>query len=172
MWGKREKGRTQICRQAAKHNSLFFVGMIYGKEVITYMPKSDGWKNLIPKTPEECREMGKRGGEANKRRIEREKTFNELAKALLKQKISENKARTILGDYSDLLQGDFSIDGVMILRQVIEAMDGNTKAIEFIRDTSGYKPTERIESDVIITDGDRSLLEKIAKRTGVTETDG
>lgn len=136
------------------------------------MPKEDGYKNLKRWTKEELREMGKRGGESNRKRIEREKTFNELAKALLKARVTENKARAILGEYADLLDGEYSLDGVMIMRQVIEAMDGNTKAIEFIRDTSGYKPKEQVQTDVnIMTDNDRSLLEKIAKRQGIdTET--
>ena len=136
------------------------------------MPREDGYKNLVKRTREELVEMGKKGGKANRERIQREKTLNEITKLMFQRKISMNKAREILGEYTEYLDGDLTLGAIVTMRQFIEAQEGSSKAYELLRDTAGYKPTERIESDVTITDGDRSLLEKIAKRTGVTETDG
>lgn len=130
------------------------------------MPREDGYKNLIKRTPEELREMAKKGGQANKERLARQKTLNEIAKAILLKPVSENKARSILGEYADLLENK-TLGEILTLRQALEAEQGNTKAYEVLRDTAGFKPVEQVQTDVnIMTDADRDLLEKVAKRTG------
>ena len=45
------------------------------------------------------------------------------------------------------------------------AIDGNVKAMEYVRDTHGDKPIDRIEvSDNVMTDSDRDLLRSINDR--------
>ena len=45
------------------------------------------------------------------------------------------------------------------------AVGGNIKAAEYIRDTYGDKPTEKLDiTGEIMTETDRAMLEKIAKR--------
>lgn len=135
------------------------------------MPRSDGWKNLKPmnkRPPEEVKELSMRGGMKNKERLEKKRTLNEIAKIILEKQLTTEKARTILGDYADLLE-EKTLGEILTLRQAMEAESGNSKAYEVLRDTAGYKPIEKQEIQAeIMTDNDRALLEKVAKRQGIT----
>jgi len=95
------------------------------------MPKSDGYKNLIPVTQlseEEQRKMrsnaGKKSGEVRQKR----KQMKEHLLLLLSEgKVQEN----------------------ILVSMIKEASEkGNVKAAEFIRDTLGEKPKEQIENDI------------------------
>ena len=133
------------------------------------MPREDTYKNLVKRSREELIEMGKKGGRANAERIRREKTLNEIAKAVLLSKVSEKQAREKLGEYSQFLDS-YTLGEILTIKQAMEADAGNTKAYEVLRDTAGFKPTERQEITAeIMTESDRSLLELVAKRQGLTE---
>ena len=55
-----------------------------------------------------------------------------------------------------------------MLREVVE--NGNAKAFELIRDTSGNKPTADVTITAdIVTASDRALIEKVADRLGVVD---
>ena len=132
------------------------------------MPKEDGYKNLVKRSREELIEMGKKGGRANAERIRREKTLNEIARAVLGKKLSEKQAREKLGDYAEFLDS-YTLGEILTIKQAMEADAGNTKAYEVLRDTAGYKPTEKQEITAeIMTENDRALLEMVAKRQGLT----
>jgi len=139
------------------------------------MPREDGYKNLIPmnkRTEEERRELSLRGGLANKARLEKKRTLNEIAKAILDKQVSKDKARCILGDYAEMVD-DCTLGEILTIRQALEAQEGNGKAYEILRDTAGYKPTEKQEITAeIMTEADRALLELIAKRQGLTDGSG
>jgi len=46
-----------------------------------------------------------------------------------------------------------------------KALDGNVKAMEYVRDTHGDKPIEHVEiTDNVTTEEDRAMFQKIAKR--------
>lgn len=128
--------------------------------------------NLIPasmRSKEELQELSRKGKEAYRKKREVEKNMMEIARALLNTKMKESKVKEILGDSTELLQGDYSLSAVLIMKQIMEAQEGSTKAAEFIRDTSGNKPVERQEITAdIMTDADRELLAKVAKRQGIT----
>ena len=85
-------------------------------------------ENLKPvQTEEEAREKGKKGGIASgKARKERKALKEELLLLLSK------------GDTQEKIS----------LSLIKEAMKGNTKAFEVIRDTIGEKPVEKIDADV------------------------
>lgn len=134
------------------------------------MPREDGYKNLIPmdkRTPEDVKAISLKGGLANKERLEKQKTLNDIAKAVLNITVSKDKARSILGnDIADLLDS-FDMGTIITVKQMLEAQEGSSKAYEVLRDTAGYKPTEKTEVSATITEADRSLLDKVAKRTGI-----
>lgn len=129
-----------------------------------------GNNNLIPasmQSPEERQENGRKGGLAKGRNAEKKRTLNEIARALLEVELDKRKARELLGDKVDLLP-DLSMGSIITLKQIMEASEGNTKAYEVMRDTAGYKPIDQVQTDInIMSDSDKALLEKVAKRTGV-----
>lgn len=127
--------------------------------------------NLIPasmRSPEERKEIGRKGGKKYGERVQREKNMQECMRALLNLTMSKKKATENLEGYEDLLSDNPTIMEVLNLVQVREAQQGNTKAFEVVRDTAGFKPVDQIQTDVnIMSDQDKALLEKVAKRTGV-----
>ena len=126
--------------------------------------------NLIPnsmRSPEERRANGRKGGLAYGENKKRERDMQECMKALLSLTMSKKKASTELEEYKDLISDNPTIMEILGLVQVREAMQGSSKAFEVLRDTAGYKPTEKTEVSATITEADRSLLDKVAKRTGI-----
>lgn len=85
-------------------------------------------ENLIPiseRSPEEVREMGRKGGIASGQARREKKLFKEAIEKKLGQ----------------------SLDS-MIDAMITQAKTGNVQAITFLRDTIGEKPTDKIEADV------------------------
>ena len=129
--------------------------------------------NLIPasaRTPEERREMGRKGGlkaqECNKER----RTAQEIMRNLLNCPVDEAQAREKLGPAAKFLPEGATLFDLISLAQIATAGDGSTKAFEAIRDTAGYKPVEQVQTDInIMTDADRDLLRAVAARTGADQ---
>lgn len=101
------------------------------------MPKSDGWKNLIPlnqRSKEAQRIIQTQGNEANKERCKRAKNFQEMMKLLLDNQMTDK-------DSGELKQvREFLCDA-----QILKALAGDTRAFESIVAVAGEKPAEKHE---------------------------
>lgn len=85
-------------------------------------------QNLKPvKTKKEARERGRKGGIASGKARAARKTLKEELLLLLQN-----------GDTQEKIS----------LAMIKEALEGNTKAFEVIRDTIGEKPTDKIEAEL------------------------
>ena len=85
-------------------------------------------ENLIPnseRSPEELREMGRKGGIKSGEARREKKLFKEAIEKKLGQ----------------------SLDS-MIDSMIEQANKGNVQAITFLRDTIGEKPTDKVEAEV------------------------
>ena len=98
-------------------------------EVVT-MANENNLINLKDRTPEERKEIARKGAEATNKLLKERKTLKEELLLLLSQ---------------DNFQERIS------LALLEKATTGDTKAYEVIRDTVGEKPTDKIEADVGIT---------------------
>lgn len=88
-------------------------------------------KNLITqdkRSPEERREIARKGAEASNKAQRERKTLKEELLLLLSQ-----------GDTQE----------EMSLSLIQQALNGNVKAFETIRDTIGEKPVEKVENEVV-----------------------
>lgn len=90
-------------------------------------------ENLQRLTTEKAREIGKLGGKKSGEAKRAKKTMKEMLKYLLEQEISNKK-----GEKATTLEA-------IMLAQIKEAMKGNTKAAQFVRDTIGEMPTVKQE---------------------------
>ena len=94
-------------------------------------------QNLIPQahklTVEEASKGGKKSGETRKRR----KAMREAFEELLQRRYTDREGR--------------ETDGVTALttRVYQKALDGDMKAVQFIRDTVGEMPVQRVQVDTI-----------------------
>lgn len=66
-----------------------------------------------------------------------------------------------------------SLYEAIALSQIRRAIDGDTKAATFVRDSAGDKPVDRseISTDEVMTSADRELLANISKRLGIDPTE-
>jgi hypothetical protein len=95
-------------------------------------------QNLIPAahklTVEEASKGGKASGEARRRKRE----LRELVNLAFERVVSHDKdGRPITADEA------------MVLKQLQNALDGDTKAFVVLRDTAGQMPIQRVEVDTI-----------------------
>lgn len=97
-------------------------------------------KNLKPvRSKEEAREKGKRGGKASGEARREKKQFQQAVLAALKTSTGRG---TMLED--------------IVAAQIKRALEGDTRAFEALRDTSGEKPTDKVEASV--TDENKELM--------------
>lgn len=95
-------------------------------------------QNLVPFTSDQSRDEakknGKKGGIASGEARRKKKLMREAFEELLSR------------DYHD--QAGNVLDGTSALAAKVfkQAMDGDLKAFEIIRDTTGQKPVERVET--------------------------
>ena len=87
-------------------------------------------ENLIPfneRSKEEHREIAKKGGIKSGETRRRKKTFKQELTWLLEENDTQKN---------------------ITLALIKEALEGNTKAFEVIRDTVGEKPIDKVEADI------------------------
>ena len=129
------------------------------------------WKpftELSPEEREEQRKIASLGGKARTEQINRRKTMKESAQILLSQTVSTEYAQKILGENADISGIETMQDLITakMLREILE--NGNAKAFELVRDTSGNKPTAELEVRAdVVTASDRALIDKVADRLGL-----
>jgi len=114
-------------------------------------------------------ELSVKGGQIRGEQIKNAKTWKEVCNDVLKTRVNREKAVKYIGDDVDLLvfdeKGLCSLQEVLTIRSMQIASEGNVKALEFMRDTSGQKPRDEIDVRAdIMTDADRSLLDNIKAR--------
>lgn len=132
----------------------------YGNEIskLNFIPLSE-------RTEEEQFRIRSKGGQTRWNNERNKKTMNDLAKELLDRTMSDDSIDEILGTSKEILGEDNTVSAVLLVKMIQQAMAGNSKCAEFVRDTAGYKPKNEVDiSADIITDEDRSLMDKLQKR--------
>lgn len=115
------------------------------------------------------REISQKGQKASIEKRKAKKTMQETFKAFCEMDIKREDAEKLIGNFSKYVGDDvLTIQGLITaLALKIGVEDGNVKALEFIRDTSGNKPkdTSSVElSANVMTDADRRMMENVSKR--------
>ena len=85
-------------------------------------------------TKEEQREIAKKGGKASAKARQQKKTFKTIFEALLQDKSIDDAKLTN--------------DQAMAMQMIKEALNGNVKAFEVVRDTIGEKPTDKVDQNI------------------------
>ena len=136
-----------------------------------------GYKNLQPEKynfnvidPEKRKEICRKGAAAVNKLHGEKKTAKQALENILTLKVSDE---IIAGaDLDPAIAAKLKRDNpdatLYDLIQIVaagRAVGGNIKAAEYIRDTYGDKPVDKMEVTAeIMTDKDRALLEKISRR--------
>lgn len=95
-------------------------------------------ENLIPvRTEAEAKEKGRIGGIKSGEARRAKKTMREMLDYLLEKEIKTNK-------------GDMSTLEAIMVSMIAKASKGDVRATEFIRDTIGQKPNEKVIGELSI----------------------
>ena len=116
---------------------------------------NDGIENLIPqseRTKEEQREIARLGGIASGKARRRKKLMRESLEILCQLPAKGGRATDVesIKNFAELKGKNITVEQAMLIAQIKKALGGDTRAIEFIRDTMGQKPVEekKVETNV------------------------
>lgn len=100
-------------------------------------------QNLRPPTTEEARERGRKGGKASAKKRQQNKTFKEIISKFLDGQVSDERLKQQMIDFG-FADKEVSNKSCAVFALWKEAIKGNTKAFELLRDTIGEKPQNKV----------------------------
>lgn len=108
-----------------------------------------GKNNLIKAedlTKEELTERARKGGVASGKARREKKAFKETIETLLSMSTQEGNAVSIeeIQSFASLSGQNISVQEAIAIAQVQKAMQGDTKAAEYVRDSIGQKPSDKL----------------------------
>lgn len=104
---------------------------------------------IIPanqRTPEERKEMGRKGGIASGEARRQKAAMKETLKTLLAMPLNKKKCYDVeeIETFAQLKGKTVDVETAILIKQVQRALAGDLPSAEFIRDTSGQKPTNDV----------------------------
>ncbi len=129
--------------------------------------------NLRTPTTEEARKIGAKGGIASGKARREKKAMKDTLAELLTMPL-ENGALDNLEEIQSIAEmkgKSISVQEAIMLAQIRKAVEGDTKAAEYIRDTSGQKPDSKmnIEHEGTIRSGKLDDIISQIGGAGLTE---
>ena len=100
-------------------------------------------QNLRPPTSEEARERGRKGGKASAKKRKQNKTFKEIINKFLDGQVSDERLKQQMIEFG-FADKEVSNKSCAVFALWKEAIKGNTKAFELLRDTIGEKPQDKV----------------------------
>lgn len=103
-------------------------------------------------TSEELRDRARKGGIASGKARREKKAFKETLETLLSMSMENGEEISVedITSFKGIKGKNISVQEAILIAQVQKAMKGDTRAAEYLRDTIGQKPTDKIETDFII----------------------
>lgn len=105
-------------------------------------------ENLKPvQSKSEARSRGKSGGIASGKARREKKAMKDTLESLLSMPLKSGKCADVesIKDLAALKGKNITVQEAIMLAQIQKAMKGDTRAAEYIRDTSGNKLKEAVE---------------------------
>ena len=125
------------------------------------------YPNLKPFNPKynnalstkEAQERGRLGGIKSGEVRRQKKTMRETLENALKIELSKEKLEELGADIG-LMNGETSVLSAIVASTIREAIGGDSKSIQFIRDSIGEQPKTEVVQEVITKD-DMALMESL-----------
>jgi hypothetical protein len=102
------------------------------------MANEQNLKPLNTLTKKAQREIQVKGAIASNKKQAERRSFKEILSVLLQEKSVDNP--------------NLTNDQMMNIRLIAEAINGNVKAFEIVRDTIGEKPTDKLEANLNVNE--------------------
>lgn len=109
---------------------------------------NNGTKNLVKNedlTPEERRRRASNAGKASVKARRAKKEFKDALSRLLDYKPSEEQLEALHSAFPGV--GKLTAREAIAMAQMVRAMNGDTQAAAWVRDTVGEKPGEKVTVD-------------------------
>ena len=105
-----------------------------------------GTNQFSKMTPEERAEYGRQGGIKSGETKRRKKAMKETLEVLLSMPMKNGKTSDVetIKNFAALKGKNINVQEAMIIAMIQRAMKGDVKAAEWLRDTSGQKPTDNM----------------------------
>lgn len=106
-----------------------------------------GIDNLNPvKTEEEAREKGRKGGIASGKARREKKAMRETLELLLSMPMKDGKFADVesIKNFASMKGKNIDVQTAISIAMIQRALKGDKGAAEFVRDTSGQKPTDNM----------------------------
>jgi hypothetical protein len=130
----------------------------------TWRTAGGGKLKILGGDPEGDKAIHEAGGKALQATLVQRRSIKEILEELSRRTVTAEEAE----EYS--MEEGTSLLEAANLAQIRRAMRGDTKAAEYIRDTLGEKPVDKIAAEVeTITAEDRQRIERILNRDKITE---
>lgn len=103
-------------------------------------------------TPEQRAENGRKGGIASGITKRRKKAMKEAIEVFLAMPIKGGKSADIeaIKSFGDIKGKNINVQEAMLISILQKALKGNVQAAEFIRDTVGENPVNKVDMDVTV----------------------
>lgn len=113
------------------------------------MRDTSNLKSFKDMTPEERKEHGRRGGIKSGETKRRKKAMKDVLEMLLSMPIKDGKESDLesIGNFTAIKGKNITVNEAMLIAQIQRALQGNVQSAEFIRDTSGQKPSDDFNVD-------------------------
>lgn len=116
-------------------------------------------------TSEEAKTRGSAGGKKSGEVRRQRKRFKESLEILLQMKVSDQIKGQIKKNIPKLKDKDLDYQNAIMVALIQQALKGNTKAVELIRDTIGEKPKEEvINTNENINITDETVINNVIKK--------
>lgn len=121
--------------------------------------KNKQYPNLDIPTTEIARQRGRLGGLKSGETKRKAKTMRETLQNALSIELDPAKLAE-LGADTELMNGETSVLSAIVASTIREAINGDPRAIQFVRDSIGEQPRQEITQE-IITKEDTELLNRL-----------
>jgi hypothetical protein len=129
----------------------------------TWRVNNSGKLRIFGGDPEGDKEIQRAGAEASNAVQAHRRTLADDLKIALSKKATRATLQAL-----DLQDGATNQDAITAAA-ILQASEGNVKALQYIRDTIGEQPTAKQDISVQMTEDDKALLDKVQKRLGIDQ---
>ena len=107
-------------------------------------------------TSDELRSRAKKGGIASGKARREKKLFRETLETILSMSMKDGECVSVddIKSFANIKGQNISVQEAIIIAQIQKAMKGDTRAAEYVRDSIGQKPSDKVqlEADVSMSD--------------------
>ena len=120
-------------------------------------------RNLKRLTPKQAREQGRRGGKASAKKRAERKAMQEIARIVLDMPMERGGLADIEGlAFEDYPDANLTLGQAAVLAVAKKAKRGDVQALQFLRDTAGEKPVDKVEVSGDVAAAAKGIREMIA----------